>query len=94
MLDSNLGKLLLFSSLLLIIPIGFFIQKKFKKKNSDFDFISNPASPEPEQANEDPQIVDYIKNYKSSYNKDAIKQALISAGKDGTEVDKLLEKYF
>lgn len=93
-------KLLMILSLLLIIPIGGYFQhkNKVKKEALEEDFYSSSASSsqitqEPLSESEQ-QIKSYIEDYKSSYSKDSIKEALIQAGYEESKVEEMILKYY
>ena len=101
--NPELQKLLAILSLLLIIPIGGYIQHRHikKKKEEEDAMYSYPnssqndnSSDQEELSDKQKQIKQYILDYKSSYSKESIKQALIQAGNTEQEVSFLLEKYY
>ena len=98
-MNPNLLKLILIlGGGILVIVVGFIFQRKAinKKKKEDEEMMRQggwSGSEETQLTPEQETIKDYILNYKSSYSREQIKDALIQAGNDSNLVEEMLNKY-
>lgn len=89
----KLGGILLIG--LLILVIGFIIQRKsLSKKKEDEEMMSKAYSSDSEISEEESRAKTYIEEYKTTYPIESLKQGLLQTGIDISKVEEYLNKYF